>query len=367
MNLMTRSISTEHLLSLHDRSANPDGRSTDAGHPSHSGPPSDSNSPSHSSFSSSRLGRRRFLAAAAALTASASLPCRGRAWADEAAGPFKISLAQWSLNRQFFGRGGAEKMDPLDFAVIAKNRCGIDAVEYVNQFYFDVVNRPGYLAELKKRADGEGVKSLLIMCDREGNLGDPDTKKRITAVRNHIKWLEWAAELGCHSIRVNAASDRGRSYREQQDLAVDGLRRLCEIGDTYGLNVIVENHGGLSSHGRWLREVMERVDHPRVGTLPDFGNFYIQRGGGDTIPLEYDRYLGTHELMPFAKGVSAKAHAFDDEGNEVRTDFERMMKVVYESDFRGHVGIEFEGPSDSFEGIEKTKQLLLRVSKRLAS
>lgn len=346
---MNRPISTDGSSPLADRSPYADGQ------------PSDSRPPS------SRLGRRRFLAAAAALTASASLPRRGRAWAEEDGGPFKISLAQWSLNRHFFGRGGGEKMDPLDFAVIAKNRCGIDAVEYVNQFYFDAVRKPGYLAELKKRADGEGVNSLLIMCDREGNLGDPDTKKRITAVRNHIKWLEWAAELGCHSIRVNAASDRNLTYREQQDLAVDGLHRLCELGDTYGLNVIVENHGGLSSHGRWLREVMERVDHPRVGTLPDFGNFYIQRGGGDTIPLEYDRYLGTHELMPFAKGVSAKAHEFDEQGNELRTDFERMMRVVYEADFRGYVGIEFEGPSDSFEGIEKTKQLLLRVSKGLAS
>ncbi len=311
---------------------------------------------------SNRLNRRHFLTASAIVAASATAPFSSRGGAAESQPAFKISLAQWSLNRQFFGRGDAEKMDPLDFAVIAKNRCGIDAIEYVNQFYFDAVKTPDYLAELKKRAEGEGVKSLLIMCDREGNLGDPDTKQRITAVRNHLKWLEWAAELGCHSIRVNAASDRNLSYREQQKLAVDGLRRLCEFADTYGLNVIVENHGGLSSHGRWLREVMERVDHPRVGTLPDFGNFYIQRGRGDAIPLEYDRYLGTHELMPFAKGVSAKAHAFDDDGNEVNTDFERMMKIVREADFRGYVGIEFEGPTDSFEGIEQTKQLLLRYS-----
>jgi sugar phosphate isomerase/epimerase len=311
------------------------------------------------------LNRRHFLSTAAAATACAATAPVG--WAAEDKQPFHISLAQWSLNRHFFGRGGAEKLDPLDFPVIAKQRCGIDAVEYVNQFYFDVVNKPGYVAELKKRAEGEGVKSLLIMCDREGNLGDPDTKRRITAVRNHLKWLEWAKELGCHSIRVNAASDRNLSYREQQDLAVDGLSRLCELADTYGLNVIVENHGGLSSHGRWLRQVMERVDHPRVGTLPDFGNFYIQRGRNGEMVLEYDRYLGTYELMPFAKGVSAKSHEFDDEGNEVHTDYERMMKIVLDSGFDGYVGVEFEGSKDSFRGIELTKSLLERIRDKMAA
>ena len=257
------------------------------------------------------VNRRQLLGGAAVAAAAVSLPKSSYAAAKNS---FEISLAQWSLNRQFFGRKGADKLDPIDFAVIAKKECGISAIEYVNQFYMDAVKKPGYLSELKKRADGEGVKSLLIMCDREGNLGDPNTKSRITAVRNHIKWLEWAAELGCHSIRVNAASDRKLPYGEQQELAADGLRRLCEIGDTYGLNVIVENHGGLSSHGRWLREVMEMVDHPRVGTLPDFGNFFIQRGKDER---QYDRYLGVEELMPFAKGVSAKSHEFDDQGNEV--------------------------------------------------
>ncbi len=271
---------------------------------------------------------------------------------------FEISLAQWSLHRQFFGRDGFEKLDPLEFAVIAKKNFGINAVEYVNQFYKTTVKQPDYLAELKKRAEGEGVKNVLIMCDGEGNLGDPDPKRRITAVRNHIKWLDWAKELGCHSIRVNAASDGKLTYEEQQNLAADGLRRLCEIGDTYDLNVIVENHGGLSSHGGWLRGVMKLVDHPRVGTLPDFGNFHI-RGGADG--LEYDRYLGVYELMPFAKGVSAKSHDFDADGNEIHTNYERMLKIVKDSGFKGYVGIEYEGSPDSFEGIKKTKALLEKV------
>ncbi len=295
--------------------------------------------------------------------AAASIALARPAWAQEKSKSFSISLAQWSLHRQFFGQGGVEKLDPLEFAVISKEKCGIDAVEYVNQFYKDVVGQSGYGEKLKKKADDAGVKSLLIMCDGEGNLGDPDAKRRVTAVRNHIKWLEWAKALGCHSIRVNAASDGKLSYEEQQKLAADGLRRLCEIADTYELNVIVENHGGLSSHGRWLRSVMEMVDHPRVGTLPDFGNFFIQRGND---PMEYDRYLGTYELMPFAKGVSAKSHDFDDSGNEKHTDFRRMLKIVLDAGFNGYVGVEFEGGGDSFAGIASTKKLLETVRSELA-
>ncbi len=283
--------------------------------------------------------------------------------AQEKKGFFEISLAQWSLHRQFFGRPGVTKLDPLDFAAISKRECGINAIEYVNQFYKDVVRKPEYLAELKKRSSSEGVSNLLIMCDGEGNLGDPDVNRRVTAVRNHIKWLEWAKELGCHSIRVNAASDGKLSFQQQQELAADGLRRLCELAATYQLNVIVENHGGLSSHGAWLRGVMERVDHPRVGTLPDFGNFHIKRGPDG---LEYDRYLGTYELMPYAKGVSAKSHEFDDAGNEKHTDYSRILKIVRDSGFKGHIGIEFEGGGDSFEGIRLTKRLLERVRQDLA-
>ncbi|RMF40624.1 MAG: sugar phosphate isomerase/epimerase, partial [Planctomycetota bacterium] len=280
---------------------------------------------------SSSLNRRRFVG-----TVSAGAAVLAAARAEAATAPakkFDISLAQWSLNRQFFAflgrnRGGdGTKLNPQDFPVIAKREFGIEAVEYVNQFYRDVVRDAKYLADLKKKSDDAGVRNVLIMCDGEGNLGDPDRKGRITSVRNHVKWLEWAQALGCHAIRVNARSAANLSYGEQMKLAADGLRMLCEIGDTYDLNVIVENHGGLSSHGRWLAEVMQMVDHPRCGTLPDFGNFRGVAKAGD-VTLEYDKYLGVYELMPYAKGASAKSYAFDDAGNETTIDYKKMLKIV---------------------------------------
>jgi L-ribulose-5-phosphate 3-epimerase len=267
---------------------------------------------------------------------------------------FSISLAQWSLNRTLF----SGQLDPLDFPAFARSTFGIDAVEYVNQFFMDKAEDAGWLGGLKRRAEDAGVRSLLIMCDREGDLGDPDAGARFRAVENHYKWVDAAAYLGCHSIRVNARSSG--SWEEQRARAVDGLRQLSEFAAERGLNVIVENHGGLSSNGRWLAEVIEAVGLENCGTLPDFGNFFV------TPAEEYDRYRGVEELMPYAKGVSAKSYGFDVQGNEVRIDYRRMMRIVLDAGYRGHVGIEWEGNAPGeVEGIRLTHSLLERVREEL--
>ena len=295
----------------------------------------------------SALSRRSLLTAG---VGAALLP-RAAAGAERADPPFEISLAEWSLHKTLFS--GA--LDNLDFPREARRRYGIAAVEYVNQFFKDKAGDAAYLADLASRADGEGVRNLLVMCDGLGDLGHPDAAERTKAVENHHPWVEAAKRLGCHSIRVNAAS-KG-TFEEQQKLAADGLSRLSEFAEGHGLNVIVENHGGLSSDGAWLAGVMRLVDRSNCGTLPDFGNFY-----------EYDRYRGVEELMPFAKGVSAKSHAFDAQGEETRTDYRRMLGIVLDAGYHGHVGVEYEGNDlPEPEGIMATKRLLEKVRDALAS
>lgn len=268
---------------------------------------------------------------------------------------YKISLAEWSLHKMLFGG----KMDHLDFAKVSKEDFGIDAVEYVNQFFKDKAEDSAYLAEMNSRADDLGVKNLLIMIDGEGALGDPDDAKRTKAVENHYKWVDAAKALGCHSIRVNAQS-RGE-YDEQINLAADGLRQLSEFAKGRDMNIIVENHGGLSSDGKWLTSVMKKVDLDNCGTLPDFGNFRVSRSE------EYDRYVGVEELMPYAKAVSAKSYDFDAEGNDTRIDYLKMMKIVTDAGYHGYVGIEYEGSSLSEpKGILATKKLLAKVRDQLS-
>lgn len=307
----------------------------------------------------SSLTRRSFTAASASLAASVVLGKTATAMTSSAAPKFKISLAQWSLHKALFGK----KMDNLDFAKVAKEEFGIEGIEYVNQFFKDKAEDKKYLAELNKRAADNGVTQLLIMIDGEGQLGHASLKERAKAVENHYKWVAAAKELGCHSIRVNAASSG--SYEDQIHRASDGLRALSEFGARHNINVIVENHGGLSSNGDWLAAVISKVDLPNCGTLPDFGNFGINRQKGEW----FDRYDGTKKLMPFAKAVSAKTYDFDEARPLVtidtrwkkETDYGKMMQIVADAGYEGWVGIEYEGGKlGEAEGIKASKALLER-------
>lgn len=302
------------------------------------------------------INRRHFLEQSMGVAAGVGLASLAGVEALAVQQPwFQISLAEWSFHRALF----AGQMDHLDFAKVAKTDFGIGAVEYVNQFFKDKATDRTYLTAMRQRCDDHGVESRLIMIDDEGDLGDADPVRRTQAVENHYKWVDAAKFLGCFAIRVNARSTG--SYDEQLERSADGLRRLAEFGAQRDIAIIVENHGGLSSNGQWLASVMRRVHLPNCGTLPDFGNFNLGDG------RQYDRYRGVAELMPFAKAVSAKAHDFDAGGNEIHTDYLRMMRIVKDAGYRSFVGIEYEGDKHSEpEGVRLTKALLERVHAQLS-
>ncbi|MBX2852149.1 MAG: sugar phosphate isomerase/epimerase [Phycisphaeraceae bacterium] len=315
--------------------------------------------------------RRQFLAASAVTAATAASLAPTQANADnhadnkpafpepttdaKFAAPygkplFEISVAQWSLNKLFWDK----KVDNRDFGKFIREEYNLDAVEWVNQFFKDKATDFGYLREMKERCDDHGVKTLLIMVDGEGQIGHPDAAERKKTVENHMKWVVASKLLGGQAIRVNAGS-KG-SYDEQVKLAADGLHQLTEFARGFGINVIVENHGGLSSNGKWLAEVMDEVGLPECGTLPDFGNFG-----------KYNNYLGVHEMMPYAKAVSAKCHEFNADGSHKRTDFMRMMRIVLAHGYRGYVGVEYEGKEDKVGGVRKGTELLERCREALTA
>lgn len=268
---------------------------------------------------------------------------------------FKISLAEWSFHKALF----AGKMTNLEFPMRAKKEFGINIVEYVSPFFNKKETDQAYLKELLTITRNEGIQNHLIMVDGEGDLGNLDEKARTKAIENHYKWVDAAKVLGCLTVRVNA-SGQG-SENDVKTAVIDGLGRLTEYGKKNKINIIVENHGSYSSDGKWLSDVMKGVNSPYCGTLPDFGNFRIS----DT--RHYDMYQGVKDLMPFAKGISAKTFKFDDQGNEPDIDYTKMFKIIHDAKFNGIVGIEWEGDGFSEEeGIKKTKALLEKVLKQYA-
>jgi sugar phosphate isomerase/epimerase len=309
--------------------------------------------------------RRTFIQKAALGAAAISLPSnlvlgklvpkKNRIMAEP-----KISLAQWSLHRAL--EQGA--IQAVDFAGIAKNTYGIDAVEYVNQFYTDHAKDERFWQEMEKRADDAGVKSLLIMVDNEGDLGNPIDLERKTAVENHYKWIDAAKILGCHSIRVNAFGQGNRS--EIRAALISGLGMLAEYGAQANINVIIENHGLHTSDAPFMVEIIKKVNSPFLGTLPDFGNWCLDTQWGSTQDNRctnvFDRYRGVADFLPFAKGVSAKSYAFDAAGNETIIDYPKMLRLVKDSSFEGHIGVEFEGEHMAEpDGIRATKALIEKV------
>jgi sugar phosphate isomerase/epimerase len=285
---------------------------------------------------------------------------------------FKLAISQFSFASQFW----TKKLDPLDFAAKSKE-LGITGLDYCSMFFADKAKDAAYLNDLKKRAADNGSYNLRIMVDGEGVLGDLNDSVRLKAVENHYKWMDAAATLGCPMIRVNVEGDGDKDAVAKA--AADSLGRLIEYGRRQNIDVIVENHVGISCNAGWLAAVMKQVNSPHCGTLADFGNFCINRTKPETNDIagymktkcleEYDRYKGIAELMPFAKGVHAKTHLFDANGDDTETDFYRMFKIIKDSGFKGWVSIEYEGglfkmykPGSpylgDYEGVAATKKLV---------
>ncbi len=284
---------------------------------------------------------------------------------------FKLSLAQWSLHKAIL----SGKMDPLDFAQKA-SELGFEGVEYVSQLYNDELKKDSdpkkamqqLLEVLKSKSETYKIQNLIIMVDGEGDLAVLDEKERNLAVENHKKWVDAAQFLGCHSIRVNLFGTN--DPKKWVDVAVDGLGKLSDYAASRNVNVIVENHGYLSSNGKLLVEVMKKVNKSNCGTLPDFGNFCLQREGGERWGAkcieEYPKYKGVEEMMPFAKAVSAKSYDFDTAGNETTIDYKKMLEIIKKAEYSGFIGVEYEGERlGEIEGIKVTRDLLINTSKNL--
>ena len=272
----------------------------------------------------------------------------------------KISLAQWSLHRAIKIN---QTLSPFDFSLKAREM-GFDAVEYVSSLYWnELKTKPikKVTKTLLNNSKDHGIKNLIIMVDGEGDLASNSKNNRHKSIDNHKKWIEMAYDLGCHSIRVNLNGEKSKN--KWIEYSSESLTQLCLISKKDKINIIVENHGGLSSNASYLANVMKNVNLDNCGTLPDFGNFCIEKIDPENYFSqcinEYDKYQGMTELMPYAKAVSAKSYDFDTKGEESTIDFKRIIDITKEFNYDGYYGIEYEGLNlGENDGIIKTKKLL---------
>ncbi len=294
------------------------------------------------------MNRRHFLHTASGAAALPGLQVPARA----AEKKFKISLAEWSLHRAIRSR----LITNLDFPRIAREQFGIEGLEFVNGLW--EAPTAEYLRQLKSAMSKTGTKGVLIMVDGEGMMGAPDKATRLRAADNHRKWVDCAAELGCHSIRTNMfpGPKQPSTPAEISDFVnscAESFTRLCDYARPAKINVIIENHGGVSSNPDVVVRLMQTARLANLGTLPDFGNF----------PPELDKYEAVGKLMPYAKGVSMKCYDFTPEARETTIDMEKMMRVVAAAGYQGYVGIEYEGDRlTEFEGIQAAKRCLERIA-----
>lgn len=276
----------------------------------------------------------------------------------------KISLAQWSLHRSF--ENG--ELDPVDFASIAREKYNIDAVEYVNGFYPGKAEDEAFWKLMRTRSDDAGVKNLIMMVDEEGDLGAAGEQERLEAVENHHKWIRAAAILGITTVRVNAFGDADLEI--YKPAITDSMARLADYAAPMQINIVIENHGLFSSDAALMAGIMKEVNRPNFGSLPDFGNWCLTAKWGTTQDDDcveaYDRYQGVAELLPYAKAVSAKSYNFNEQGEDTKIDYYRMMQIVKNSSYSGYIGIEYEGTEKSeHEGIILTRALMERVWEEL--
>ncbi|MEM1295662.1 MAG: sugar phosphate isomerase/epimerase family protein [Verrucomicrobiota bacterium] len=288
------------------------------------------------------INRRQFLGASAGIIPAFSHKPSLFAGNIDPEGRFQFGIQEYTFHRWL--KSG--KLDHLDYPALAKDKLGITHIEYWNRPFNGKHTETAYVGELAKRTSGEGMKNVLILVDAKHQLDAADAEQRQLAVDEHKGWVDCAEQLGCDAIRVNCRS--GGTFEANLDQMADGMGALCDYAKPSGVKIVIEPHGGNSQDPDWLLAAMERLNHPNAGLLPDFNNFG-----------SFDRYEAVTKTLPHAVAVCAKAFNFDEDGNETKTDFHRMLKIVHDSGYSGVITIEFEGHDlDPVEGSLKTKALI---------
>ncbi|MBI1315196.1 TIM barrel protein [bacterium] len=241
----------------------------------------------------------------------------------------------------------------LNLAEYVRDHFGIDAVEYASSCFSDRRNDADYLKAMNRAAAEHNVRQLLIAVDDGGPLAAADPEERSAAIAVHREWIDAARTLGCFAIRITLRGDG--TQQEQLARAASSISELALYGTSRRIHILITNDRGLTASPEWLVSLIKRVDSPYFGTLPDFVHF------SGVAPAD-----GLKALMPYARGVRILTRDFDDRGNVTAGDIESMLNVVFASDYRGRLSIEYSGTrANEEDGVKLTCRILERAAKRI--
>jgi sugar phosphate isomerase/epimerase len=95
----------------------------------------------------------------------------------------------------------------------------------------------------------------------------PDAAERARRLDDTRRWIDAAARLGAHAVRLTAGEDRGgAAERDALRWAADGLAAAAAAADAYGVRALYENHvrGAMWRHNDFTQRAARFIEVVRL-------------------------------------------------------------------------------------------------------
>ncbi|MGB0743801.1 MAG: TIM barrel protein, partial [Opitutales bacterium] len=197
-----------------------------------------------------------------------------------------------------------------------------------------------YLEQIRSRAADAGTDLFLLMTGAvNGAAKNLDGNKKI------VQAIKRAQALGARYLRVFV-------WAPNEDTSgagvIEALKPLSDSAAKHSVKLAIEPGASKNTQqGDYLANLAKGLNHPNCVLMPDFGK------------LRGDIYAGTEAMMPYSEVVSCKMHSFDESGNQPDFDYNRLMKSIVDSSYKGILAVEWEGKKlEPVPGVIASRKLI---------
>jgi sugar phosphate isomerase/epimerase len=215
---------------------------------------------------------------------------------------------------------------------------------------------PKVLPAIRTMADDAGA-SILCIAGRN-DFATADVALRNEHLRNAHWFVDAAAALGAPLVRLlsgehrNDAPDAAAFARLHQ-----GFNELGAHAEQAGVSIVIENHGGPTATGQRVVRLMQGIESPAVGLNYDPANF-LNQGTDPLMALRFTRPWVRYSHWKDLRwdGAGPAFCAFGD--GEIQ--WSPIIDLLQQTAFGGYFGIEYEEPSDVYQGTRRSLENLRR-------